>query len=222
MIEQFFNLIAPHLCMNCRKTGSILCTACLGGLPAPPRRCYRCMRSLKGKRTKYVCAECRRQAPIDALISATSYEVVAKELVHRLKFGRASAAANAIATSIAQRCTDVPSDMIVTYAPTAAKRVRIRGYDQSQLIAKRLAKQLGLPYCRLLRRVGQTRQVGASRQQRKEQIQHAFQPTGNKLTSQRVIVVDDILTTGATLEAAAAALKQAGASHVTAVVFAVA
>jgi len=100
--------------------------------------------------------------------------------------------------------------------------VRIRGYDQSQLIAKRLAKQLGLPYCRLLRRVGQTRQVGASRQQRKEQIQHAFQPTGNKLTSQRVIVVDDILTTGATLEAAAAALKQAGASHVTAVVFAVA
>jgi ComF family protein len=105
--------------------------------------------------------------------------------------------------------------------PTASSHVRRRGYDQAKLITRLVAAQTGLHYTDCLIRTGQSRQVGASRRQRLEQLQHAYRTTEHKLIkAAHIILIDDVVTTGATLEAAAGALRRAGASRIDAVVFA--
>ena len=106
-------------------------------------------------------------------------------------------------------------------APTATSRVRQRGYDQAKLLARALARQAGLPYLDCLARVGQTHQVGATREQRLRQLQAAFRVRRpNAVRSAYLLLVDDVSTTGATLELAATILKSAGARRVDAIVFA--
>ena len=154
--------------------------------------------------------------------AVTSYDGLAKEVLHRLKFERARAAADDIAGILATRCTGA-KQTFVTHVPTADKRVRQRGYDQAALIAQALARRLDLPYSPLLARIGDERQLGQQRTVRTEQLQGAFRPLHTtSLPKAHILLVDDVLTTGATCEAAARTLRAAGASRVSAAVFAVA
>lgn len=218
MFEHIFSLIAPHLCLGCRSEGSLLCAECVDTLLPLPVLCYICQR----KARRPICSRCQNHTPLDELIVGTVYGNIAEELVHRFKFGRASAAAPIIARLMAQKFTDIPPGTVVTYAPTAAKRARVRGYDQSKLIASQLAKELRLPFRPLLVRTGNTRQVGANKQQRKEQVEDAFTARPAAAKCKRVILVDDVITTGATMEASAAALRRAGVECVTGAAFAAA
>jgi predicted amidophosphoribosyltransferase len=113
--------------------------------------------------------------------------------------------------------------VLIAYVPTAPQRVRERGYDQAALIAKELAIRSKLPYHTLLARTGTQRQLGQQRAVRKEQMTGAFRSLDKiDLQDKHVLLIDDVLTTGATCEAAARALRQAGAKRVSAAVFAVA
>jgi predicted amidophosphoribosyltransferase len=97
---------------------------------------------------------------------------------------------------------------IVTWAPTSDARRRSRGFDQGELVARHVARQLGVPCRRLLVRSGQPgTQTGRSRVERLRGPEFVARPG---LAGRRVIVVDDVVTTGATLRAAATALRQAG------------
>ena len=96
----------------------------------------------------------------------------------------------------------------VTWAPTSAARRRARGFDQGELVARHVARQLGVPCRRLLDRTGPaTPQTGRSRLERLAGPEFVARPG---VDGRRVIVVDDVVTTGATLRAAAAALRRAG------------
>ncbi|HET8709331.1 MAG TPA: phosphoribosyltransferase family protein [Candidatus Saccharimonadales bacterium] len=151
---------------------------------------------------------------------ATAYQGVAKDAVWKLKFEGAQAAAHDMATVMAA-LLPVDAVTLLVPAPTATSHIRRRGYDQARLLARAVAKQTGLPHAPCLVRLGQQRQVGANRQQRFEQLAGAFRlAAGYDVTGKTILLVDDVLTTGATLEAAAAVLKQAGARRVEAVVFA--
>jgi ComF family protein len=219
LIQRLFTILAPHECLQCSKEGSLLCYDCQLGLPQVPIRCYKCGRWNDNSRT---CAACRRRTSIHTLWAVTLYKGAAKDLVARLKFNRASAAADLIAEMVAAQCK--PGDgWIVTYVPTASERMRMRGYDQSALIAKRVARLLGCPFVPCLARTGQQRQVGQTRAVRTQQMATAFRPIRPQIfQNQRVLVIDDVLTTGATCEAAAQTLRAAGAKQVSAAVFAVA
>jgi ComF family protein len=116
---------------------------------------------------------------------------------------------------------DLSATCVIVPVPTATSRVRLRGYDQAVLIAKALAQQTRHEYVPCLRRVGQQRQVGASRTQRLQQMEQSFLVGDTTaFRGRHVVLVDDVMTTGATLESAAAIVKAAGAKRVEAVVFA--
>ncbi len=134
-----------------------------------------------------------------------------KELLNRYKFERTRAAYKPLADLLAATLPTLPSDIAIVPVPTIAPHIRQRGYDQTVLLARQLAKLRGAAYAPLLRRKTNSVQRGASRTLRAKQAAQAF--TASNCPG-RYLVIDDISTTGATLNAAAKVLLAAGASEV--------
>lgn len=142
--------------------------------------------------------------------AAFAFEGVARELIVALKFRHRRSAAGVLAAQMVRRLRLEHVD-VVTWAPTSARRVRRRGYDQAEAIARAIARQLGVPCRRLLYRSHGGPQTGKSRADRLAgPAFRARQPR----TGLAVLVVDDVVTTGATLRTAAEALRSAGVAHV--------
>ncbi len=219
LLETIISIYAPLECVGCAAEGEILCPNCIPLLPAPDSRCYRCNRTTKHGRT---CALCRADSALVSANAATIYQDVAKELILKLKFSRVQAAAEIMATIMAQQYSHlVAEDVLIVPVPTATKRVRNRGYDQAVLIARSFARQTGRRYCPLLLRVGSQEQIGAGKVQRQQQLHGVIRvKRPDRVRGARILLVDDVMTTGATLEAAAGGLVQLGAKAVGSLVFA--
>lgn len=218
VVERFIDLIAPHDCLQCGADGAVVCEWCLPEVvDVLPSRCYRCRIQTDDSR---VCRSCRRDSRLRHVWVSTGYEGTAKQLVHDFKFERKRAAVDQMAVLMTETLPYIRPDTIVTHVPTATGRVRRRGYDHAELLAKALAHKLNLRFNPLLRRMGQTRQVGASRKERLAQLEGAFQNVKVSDIKKPVLLVDDLVTTGGTLETAARCLKRAGFRQVDAVVFA--
>lgn len=220
IIERFFAAIAPHTCLGCHREGAILCARCTAKyLTALPFACYRCHEPAEAGR--YICAPCAMVSGIDDVWFVTSYSGVPAQLVQALKFSFAREASKVMAVQLAQRLPDLPKGTLVCAAPAVASRVRQRGFDQAVLIAKRVAAEKGLYYTPLLARSGKHRQVGADRIRRLSQMHSEFQARDERLVKgHHVLLIDDVMTTGATLEAAAAVIRRAGAASVSVATFA--
>ncbi|HEY5550154.1 MAG TPA: phosphoribosyltransferase family protein [Candidatus Saccharimonadales bacterium] len=155
----------------------------------------------------------------------TNYEAAARELIKVYKFGHQRAAAEALASLMAEtflQLSDLgPSSYLVVSVPTASRRVRERSFDHCAHLASQLAKKLNARHLSALARIGQTRQVGTERSVR------LSQPAGkyivrypNLVSGRNILLIDDVVTTSATLRAATKALRAAGAARVDALVFA--
>ena len=217
--EKIISIVAPHQCLVCEREGAVVCDWCLPDFAAAlPDRCYKCKTIAPDSR---VCKPCRTKSPLKHVWVRTDYEEPNKQLIHNFKFERQQAAAIPLARMMAEKVPFLSRDTIIAHVPTATSRVRKRGYDHAELLAQALAKELGLPCQTLLLRTTQTRQVRSSREQRLKQMEGAFMALkSGALRSQKVLLVDDIVTTGSTLESAARCLREAGAKTVDAVVFA--
>ncbi len=219
LLDTLISLIVPYDCLGCGAEGRLLCTACTGRLrPAPPC-CYRCQTASTSALT---CVDCQVASPLYRVQAAIIYEKLAKHLVWKLKFGHAQTAAKEIAALMRPLADQQkPDSFLVVPIPTATTRIRQRGYDQARLVARELARLLRQPYADILARQSQAHQVGASRQQRLAQLKNAFRVTKpRQISGTRIMLIDDVVTTGATLEAAAVTLRAAGARQIEALVFA--
>lgn len=218
ILEKLMQIVAPFSCLGCGNEGSVVCAGCRDTMCQPlPPRCYRCHASNKLSAT---CAACRRHTALRHVWVCSAYEGLVKDLVYKLKFERTRAAAVPIAENM-HGLLPRYGRFVVVPVPTATNRVRERGYDQAELVARSLASCRTMPYVCALRRLGRTRQLGAKRLARQQQLLSAYRVSRPHLVrNQHILLVDDVMTTGATLEAAAMCLRRAGAASVSAIVFA--
>jgi ComF family protein len=169
-----------------------------------------------------LCPACRESPlAIDGIRSVLLLSGGAREAVHRLKYGGGSALAAPLARPMAEywRATPLPADVFVA-VPLHIARERERGYNQAHLLGRELGQLVGLtPLGGTLRRERNTpAQVGLDASARRANVAGAFSyqvpRRGEGVRGLRVLLVDDVCTTGATLEACSVALKAAGAASV--------
>jgi len=217
VLARIVALVAPPACLACEAPshpGASLCAACRAGLSwIGPGRCPRCG-------LPQPCAPCpARDAAFDAAWSAVAFDGAARALVHALKFRAAIAAADTMAAQIAANAPRALLNGTLLAVPGDRGRRRRRGFDHALTLASALAARTGLPLARgLLRAPPLPRQLGAGRAERLRRGAVALEVTG--VVPERVVLVDDVHTTGATLDAAARALSSGGALRVVALTYA--
>jgi ComF family protein len=220
MLEKIIAVFAPYVCLGCGvEENMLLCEGCRHALPSLPSRCYRCHAIT---RDFTVCKGCSRTSSLSHVQVVTSYDGLAKELLHRAKYERAQTGLHEIAEQMCEAHeTYVEPGVTLVPLPTATSRVRQRGYDHAVLLAKDLSRLLGAPMSQLLRRTTQTHQVGSSRAVRLKHMEGAFRVTQlSRMKDAHILLIDDVTTTGATLESAAKVCRQHGARRVDALVYA--
>jgi predicted amidophosphoribosyltransferase len=162
------------------------------------------------------CAECwsaALPAPADSAVpAAVAFVGAGRRLVLGLKYANGRTLARPLAARMAPLVAERSAD-IVTWAPTSSRRIRRRGYDQAELIARALARELGLPCRPMLRRLaGSAAQTGRSRAERSAGAPRFV--ARRSWGPLRALLVDDVVTTGATLRAAERALRRGGCAEV--------
>lgn len=178
--------------------------------------CVACGRPSHGEFLCNACQEELEQLRLDGtrLHASYRYAGVAKKLVHRLKFDNVTAAATVLARAMALDAVQLrlPPDTVVTWVTMPEKRKRIRGIDHGQVLARAVALRLGLEARRLLIRSEKyslRTQRGASRAKRLQNLQGLF--TAEKNLPRHVLLVDDVTTTGATMQTCTQCLCRGGA-----------
>ncbi len=189
MAVMFFN----SSCAGCHRPGPVLCRTCRFVLAAPPA-----------------------MPASGDVVAAVPFVGRPRQVLLSFKYGNRRQLGHHLAGLVVNRLLESgigPDEVdVVTWAPTSAKRRHRRGFDQAELVARRVALQLGVPCRRLLRRDGVAPpQTGLDRAQRLHGPVFTASPAAH---GQRVLVIDDVVTTGATLRSATHALRLAGAADV--------
>jgi ComF family protein len=231
LFDRLLHALLPAPCLGCgqplppRGTTLGLCMRCRAALsPLPREACAVCARPLAAHALPedYRCGACRERPPaFDRLLALWSYRSPLDSVVRGLKFGRLDYLGGHLATALADGLGDrlAGFDRVVP-VPLHWRRRLARGYNQAEQIAKPLATRLGLPCAPLLtRRRATPPQSLLGKADRLANLRKAFRvPRPGEVRGLHVLLVDDVATTGATLDAAARVLKNAGAASVTALV----
>jgi ComF family protein len=192
MLQSALAALLPGRCAGCGRAAEPVCCACAAGLHRPPPLAV--------------------PAGLDGWVAAFAYEGVAREIVARVKYRNQRAAvpwlADAMTAAFAQRPAGATPD-VVTWAPASSQRRRASGFDHGELLARAVGRRLDLPVARLLTREPGPPQTGRSRAARGPGPGLRGAPEAAR--GRGVVLVDDVVTTGATLSAAASALRRAGA-----------
>src|ERR1043165_1314050 len=224
--EAAVSLLYPPVCTICGgnvQAGEYLCNGCeatAARIVAP--FCQLCSEPFEGSITnEFTCANCaHRRIHFDAAVSAYRGRGIVREIIHEFKYGRQIHLRHLVARWLQaalddERIRGCQFDIIVP-VPLHAARQRERGFNQASLLAGLLSAQISIPSKPLLDRIRYTTtQTALDRSERMENLHNAFRLRKNAdVRGLRVLLIDDVLTTGSTLNECARVLKRAGARSV--------
>ncbi|HOW35113.1 MAG TPA: ComF family protein [Candidatus Omnitrophota bacterium] len=237
LLNGLCDLVYPRNCLVCKKyitsdkKGQALCASCLGLIePNHPPFCLKCSRHLASDLGQSYCQECRHDKHhFDSAWAAVIYNDAMKKLLHLFKYGDRTALADTFAeltfSFVENYHIDICRFDLVIPIPLHPTRLRERGYNQSQLLSQRLSGKFNLQQNeKILKRIVHTKnQALLGKKERWTNIHGAFRINDQfPVFKKSVLVVDDLLTTGATISEVAKVLKEAGAKEVCGLTLAVA
>ncbi len=214
-IRLFFNRFFPPACLLCSgRSTRALCAGCHADLPWHRQpHCPQCATPTPdGQR----CGDCLKHPPaFDRTHAALAYAFPLDRMIPRLKYHSQLAIAPALGACLAESVTAAPRPDRLIAMPLHAARIRERGFNHASEIARTVGKQLGLPLdlesCRRTRDTPP--QMGLKHDARRRNVRGAFDCSGD-VRGLRIALVDDVMTTGTSLDELALTLKRAGASEV--------
>ena len=210
MIFNLVNVLIPHYCCSCGKIGEILCEYCKYNIISEPfSGCIVCRKASSDSRG--ICSTCQTAYKRAWVVGERSEAI--EKLIDKLKFERVRAAHKPLASLLDATLPILDKNITVVPVPTTRKHTRIRGYDHTKLLAKEFSRLRGLKFEESLSKLDSKTQLGATRKQRLEQAKVSY-AAKNKLKGGIYLLIDDVVTTGATIEYASRALLDAGADQV--------
>lgn len=215
--EIALDILFPKWCVACRQRGDFICQVCRKSLVRVSEPlCPRCGRpQISG----ILCPGCVSwSAAVDGIRAPFRFDGVIRQAVYELKYHNIRALAEPLARLINDYLISnpLPGEILVP-VPLHRKRLRERGYNQSGLLAKELGKLANLPVvddCLVRQKHTSPQARTAAVAERHSNVDGAFICSGSDVHGKAVLLIDDVATSGATLNAAAIALKAAGASSV--------
>ena len=211
------DLLFPQWCIGCGKEGDFICSSCRRLLPRIlPPLCPRCG---KPQPSGILCPSCVSwQAEIDGIRSPFRFDGIIRQAIHQLKYKNLRALTVPLAGLLQDYLATnaVPGEVLIP-VPLHQKRLRERGYNQSSLLAQELGKLINLPVadnCLIRQKHAPPQARSSSVDDRRSNVADAFTCRDHRLQDKQVLLIDDVSTSGATLDACAGALKAAGATSV--------
>jgi competence protein ComFC len=233
------DFLFPKRCVICKKSGSYLCENCFTHLSFDTKNlCLVCNKPTYNNLTHPVC---KSRYAIDGCFSALTYNKTVQKLIFSFKYKPFLTDIKSVLTDLfyesliqnenwnklivdssparnaSQASASVAGGWLIVPIPLYSAKLRKRGYNQSEILAKQLAKRFGFPIQNILQRTRDTKtQVGKSNIDRKLNIKNAFIFNNQKsiIKNQNIFLIDDVVTTGSTLKEAANVLKRAGVKRV--------
>ena len=199
LIESLLSVLFPERCVGCARLGALFCEGCRASLEP-----YAAQRPLQ-------------HLELDGINIGFVFEGPLREAIHQFKYQRRHRMAKPLGRLLAaQASPSFAANAIIVPVPLHAARQRERGFNQAEILAEEVARALMLPVLRegLVRQRATEQQAHLDARQRRENVRGAFVWQGTAAPPKRVLLLDDVITTGATIGACAEALRRAGAREV--------
>jgi ComF family protein len=215
-LDYFWDIVFPKKCINCKKEGTYLCEDCFSLIEINPFQYCLCEKLKKMDK----CDNCKNKS-LDKILSAASFNnKILKRAIYKLKYDyiedMAQPMALLVLTHLYLMEEKIDKSFIVIPVPLSPKKKRRRGFNQSEKIGKIITETTNLDLCLdgLFKIKENKPQMELNKKERTKNIKNCFRAEKEKIEGKNILLLDDVYTTGSTMEECAKTLKQSGAKKV--------